>query len=121
MGADQYRNYTTLSKAIANDAPRSNWRSTLEQAGNPVLLADHSFTAAVGTSLLLDPSWRCLWFDEIAAVFAHEADARAADLPAVDFLGRHFGTQDDPSPPSLPAEWRAAVKGLSQYVLILLE
>ncbi|WP_169975971.1 tetratricopeptide repeat protein [Tautonia rosea] len=121
MGSDQYRAYSKLSRAIATDDPRAPWRPGLEQAGNPVLLADHSLATGVGVSLLLEPSWRCIWFDEVASVFAHEPDARTADLPAVDFLGRHFGTQLDPSPPSRDVEWLSATKGLSKFVLVLLE
>ncbi|WP_152051408.1 tetratricopeptide repeat protein [Tautonia marina] len=121
MGSDQYRAYSKLSRAIATDDPRSPWLPLLEQAGNPVVLADHDLATRVGISLLLEPSWRCIWFDDVASVFAHEPDARAANLPAVDFLGRHFGTQPDPSPPTLDAEWNAATKGLSKFVLVLLE
>jgi hypothetical protein len=121
MGADQYRAYSNLSRLISIDAPRSPWRDVLADAGNPVILADNDLATKVGVTLLLDPSWRCIWFDEVASVFAHEPDALAAGLPAVDFLGRHFGSQPDPAPPDLPAEWRASVKGLSKYVLVFLE
>lgn len=121
MGADQYRAYSNLSRAIANDAPRSPWRTALADAGNPVILADNDLATKVGVTLLLDPGWRCIWFDEVASVFAAEADARSGGFPAVDFLGRHFGTQADPAPPGLPAEWRASVKGMSKYILIFLE
>ncbi|MEW4568137.1 tetratricopeptide repeat protein [Tautonia sp. JC769] len=121
MGPDQYRAYSNLSRAVATDDPRSPWKPLLEQAGNPVVLADHDLATRVGISFLLDASWRCVWFDELASVFVHESDARSADFPAVDFLGRHFGTQPDPSPPTLDAEWQASTKGLSKFVLVLLE
>ncbi|RUL87215.1 hypothetical protein [Tautonia sociabilis] len=122
MGADQYRLYTALNEQIADDAPRSRWRALLaEKAGNPVILADNDLATRVGVTLLLDPAWRLCWFDEVASVFVHESDAREAGTPAVDFLARHFGTQADPSPPVLPAEWRAATKGLSKFVLVLME
>ena len=121
MGADQYREYSDLSRAIGRDDAGAPWRSMLEAAGRPVVLADHLHSSAIGATLLADPSWPCLWFDEVAAVFAHEADAEAAGLPAVDFLGRHFGTQEDLGAPRNAIEWAASARGISTYVLVFLE
>ena len=121
MGADQYRQYTELSKAIGRDDAGAPWRSMLEAAGRPVVLTDHLHSSAIGATLLADPSWHCLWFDEVACVFAQRSIAEAAGLAPVDFLGRHFGTQEDLGAPRNAVEWAAAARGISTYILVFLE
>lgn len=123
MGADHYRGYMELSQAIARNDP--SWSARLSRAGGPdgppIILFDHAHNAAQGVTLLADSRWRCLWFDPVAAVFWRETDAAEAGLPAVDFLARHFGLEDDPAPPRNAAEWKASAMGINRYVLELLE
>lgn len=121
IGPELYRRYRDLDRALAADDPRSNWRGALEEAGRPVLLTDHLYNTPVGATLMADAAYRCLWFDEVAAVFAHRLDAEAAGLPAVDFRAVHFGTAEDAARPSGDVEWIAAAEGLNRYVITLIE
>ena len=95
IGADLYERYETLKGRIAQDVP--GWERDLDDMKRPLVLLDHE-NFQVGATLLIDPRWRCVWFDPVAAVFVHEAYAGVTQSYTVDFAARHFrsGREDDP-------------------------
>lgn len=120
LGPEQYGEYVRLQHAMSGDSPRqpTDWRARLDRAERPVVLIDHTYFAPAGVTLLADPSWKCLWFGPVAAVFAHDEAARAAGLRPVDFLARHYGLE--PAEPARGgAEALSAAKGMSHYALRL--
>ncbi|CAN5863718.1 hypothetical protein BH23PLA1_BH23PLA1_19180 [soil metagenome] len=117
MGPEHFKRYIELQRDIAAD--RSGWNDELERAGRPVILVDNAYATASGVTLLADPRWRCVWYGPIASVFLENSIAEKAGFPAVDFLGRHFGTQPLDGPSRGP-EARAAAKMTSKYALQLL-
>jgi len=79
--------------------------------GRPVVLADHEANAAVSATLLGAADWPCVWFDPIAAVFAHADGGPAVAAHAVDFAARHF-RPDPKDEPRGYAALLASAKGL---------
>jgi hypothetical protein len=67
------------------------WSEALRRMGDPLILLDHEGNYGAEATLLLDPGWRCVYFDAIASVFLSR---RYRDLegsyPSVDFAMRHF-------------------------------
>ncbi len=111
IGADLFERYEELKKWIAGDDPR--WRRELDDIGRPLVLLDHE-NFQVGGTLLIDPRWRCVWFDPVAAIFVHEAYTGATRPYTVDFAARHFrpGPEIDPKG---PAALFASAKALRNY------
>jgi hypothetical protein len=89
IGPALYERYNELRHRIIEDDP-SGWSRELDEAGRPAILVGHADNAVVGASLLCSPSWRCVWFDPIAAVFVHEAYTGVVQAHTVDFAARHF-------------------------------
>ncbi len=118
MGPEHFERYLDLQRSISLD--QGNWNAELDRADRPVILIDHAHAPAPGATLLVDPRWRCVWFGPIASVFLEESIAEEAGFPAVDFRGRHFGTQEFEAPRNGP-EARAFAKAIGSYVLRLLE
>jgi tetratricopeptide (TPR) repeat protein len=100
MGPELYGRYVDLERQISAD--QGGWRQELDALGKPGILVDtvHAESSSVVATLLLDPGWRCVWFDPIAAVFVPEGTATR--FPTVDFAARHFHpeAQTDPRGPS---------------------
>jgi tetratricopeptide (TPR) repeat protein len=70
---------------------RPSWSDRVERLGVPLILLDHNNQFAAEATLLAEPRWRCVFFDEVASVFL---DGRRNDLeapyPTIDFAARHF-------------------------------
>jgi hypothetical protein len=70
---------------------------------DPLVLLDHDEHFGAEATLLADPGWRCIYYDEAASVFVSQ---RSQDLssafPSVDFLDRHFRQPDWRTAPLVP-------------------
>lgn len=116
MGPELYGRYIDLERQISRD--QGGWRQELDALGKPGILVDtvHAESSPLIATLLLDPAWRCVWFDPIAAVFVPEGTATR--FPAVDFAARHF--QPDPeTDPRGPSALLASSKALRNVVSVL--
>jgi tetratricopeptide (TPR) repeat protein len=113
VGPALYERYTELKRRIIEDAP--GWSRELDEVGRPAILVGHSDNAIIGASLLNSPSWRCVWFDAIAAVFVHEAYTGVVQAHTVDFASRHF-RPDPANEPKGEAEVLALAKALKNYL-----
>jgi tetratricopeptide (TPR) repeat protein len=81
--------YYSLAAAVARREP--SWQAQLAALGQPLgLLVDHQSHHAFESGVIDDPSWRCIWFDAVAAVYVPASDTRFADR-AIDFGARYFG------------------------------
>ena len=53
-------------------------------------MVDHEMNSQTGAALLGSDHWRCVWFDELVAVFVHDSYKDAVAAHQVDFGARHF-------------------------------
>jgi hypothetical protein len=81
-----YRNYVELSDALARNA--SSWPERLARIDNPLALVAHAEDERREANLLVQPGWRCAYFDSVAAIFVRRD--QAAEFPAVDFAQRRM-------------------------------
>ena len=92
---------------------RRGWAEPLRRLGEPLILLGHAKEFGAEATLLVDPGWRCVYFDAIASVFlsSGRGDLNAA-FPSVDFAKRLFHD----------SEWRAAPpepKGIAEGKALL--
>lgn len=88
LGPERFRAYAELKNRIAENRP--GWNEELAAMQRPAVLADHAGNSRIGARFLAHPSWRCVWFDPVAAVYVHETSTPANDPPGVDFGSRLF-------------------------------
>jgi tetratricopeptide (TPR) repeat protein len=74
---------------LLNDG-QPGWAELLRRMGEPLVLLDHGEDAGAEATLLAEPGWRCLYFDEVASVFVSRRPEIDGSFPAVDFAARHF-------------------------------
>ncbi len=78
---------------------RRGWAEPLHRMGEPLILLGHAKEFGAEATFLVDPGWRCVYFDAIASVFlSNSRSDLKATFPGVDFAARLFRDQ----------EWRAA-------------
>ena len=118
IGPQLYERYTDLQRRISGDDP--SWNRELDSIGRPIVLTDHEGSSGVAASLMASPDWRCVWFDPIAAVFAHVAYGDVVSAHVVDFGGRHFRPEPDTVPSGTEA-LIASAKGLRNIAGILVK
>ena len=86
---ETFETYVWLRKAM--NEGRSGWSELVEQMGNPTILLDHTRDFGAEATLLADPRWRCVYFDDVASVFlASDRNDLEASYPTIDFAARHF-------------------------------
>jgi hypothetical protein len=68
----------------------------------------------LGATILANPSWRCVWFDPIVAVYVHRSYADAVAAHGVDLAARHFAPDPSTEPHGIPA-LRATAEALWKY------
>jgi tetratricopeptide (TPR) repeat protein len=111
IGPDLFERYMELQNRITTDKP--GWTRELDEMGRPAVLVDLENNTGVMAGLMSNPSWKCVWFDPVAAVFVHESYSQVVSANEVNFLARHF--RPDPRfDPSGPGDLLAITKGLSK-------
>lgn len=109
IGPEHYERYLELQRLLNTAAP--GWSNALDAIGRPVVLVDLENSASSGGPLLTSPDWRCVYFDLVAAVFAHVTYGDVVLSNAVDFGARHFHPRPETEPTGVRA-LLAAAKGL---------
>ncbi len=117
IGPQLYSRYIDLQTAIARREER--WSRELDEIGRPVILVDLEGNGNVGATLLASPDWRCVWLDELAAVFVHVAYGDVVNEHAIDLGERHFRPEPNTIPRGVDA-LIASAKGLRNLALPLL-
>ena len=112
-GPDLYQRYLELQKRINGEQP--GWQGDLDAIGRPSIMVDHDMNSQTGSVLLGSDHWRCVWFDELVAVFVHDSYRDAVKAHQVDFGARHFHPDAAFEPHGAPA-LIAEAKGLRNYV-----
>ncbi len=73
---------------------RSSWAEPLRRLGEPLVLLGHAKEFGAEATLLVDPGWRCVYFDAIASIFvANSRGELNAPFSSIDFAARHFHDQ----------------------------
>ena len=116
MGPQLYERYVDLQRKITLN--ERGWERELDAIGRPVILTDHENSSGVAATLLASADWRCVWFDPIAAVFAHVAYGDVVSGHSVDFGGRHFRPEPETVPSGTDA-LIASAKGLRNIAGVL--
>jgi hypothetical protein len=88
---------------------RRGWAELVRQMGDPLILLGHRKDFGAEATLLVDPGWRCIFFDAVASIFVSKSrsDVEAA-FPSVDFAARHFR---DPRWRAMPPEPKGIAEG----------
>jgi tetratricopeptide (TPR) repeat protein len=116
-GADLFKRYIELQNRISKDVP--GWEAELAEMGRPVVLNDHEYNWAIGTTLLRSPHWKCVWFDPVAAVFVHDGHGAAIRGRAVDFAALHFRPVPSAGNAVDIAGWTVSLIAYRKYVTAL--
>jgi tetratricopeptide (TPR) repeat protein len=74
--------------------------------GKPLVLTDNvqAYSSSTTASMLTARRYRCVWFDEVAALFVHEAYAGVVAAHPFDFAAWHFARATRPEPADAMAE-----------------
>ena len=104
IGAKLYEEYSELGQEIARNA--DGWETRLEAMGRPLVLTDNvqAFSASTTATMLTSSRYRCVWFDEVAALFVHDSYPGVVGSHAFDFAAWHFGQATRPEPADAMAE-----------------
>lgn len=104
VGPELYTSYTELGREIAQNA--SGWETRLEAMGRPLILTDNTqaYESSKTATLLTSRHYRCVWFDEVAALFVHDSYAGAVGAHGFDFAAWHFARSSRPEPADAMAE-----------------
>ena len=96
--------HRSSSEQIARNAP--GWEDELEAMGRPLVLTDNvqAFSSSTTASMLTARRYRCVWFDEVAALFVHDSYAGVVAAHPFDFAAWHFGRAARPEPTDAMAE-----------------
>ncbi|HTU19615.1 MAG TPA: hypothetical protein VMG10_16260 [Gemmataceae bacterium] len=101
-----FNTYVAIQNWLETHDPR--WEKAVADLGNPLVLIGHEgVSGQAEPPLFAHPSWRCVYFDALAAVFVPRQRVSPIDFPPVDFAARHFQEPDRPSVPNVP---RAAAR-----------
>lgn len=118
IGADLYQRQNRLTTALSRN--ESAWRSLVNAAGRPVMLADHAANSGVSATLLASGDYVCIHFDPVAAVFAPAESLSGSSVRPFDILEAHyspdgFRAYDPPSRLALTRALRNIAGGLTSY------
>jgi hypothetical protein len=86
---DTFAKYVRVENML--NEGRSGWAEPLRRMGEPLVLLGHSKEFGAEATLLVDPGWRCIYFDATASIFLSNSrrDLKAS-FPGVDFAARYF-------------------------------
>ncbi len=94
---ETFQTYARLESMLIEGRP--GWAELLRRLGEPLVLLGHATEFRAEATLLVQPGWRCVYFDAIASIFVSSSRSDLEEkFPTVDFAARHFRDQ----------EWRAA-------------
>ncbi len=104
IGPKLFQEYTELGEQIARNTP--GWEDRLAGMGRPLVLTDNvqAYSSSTTASMLTARRYRCVWFDEVAALFVHDSYAGAVAAHPFDFAAWHFGRGTRPEPTDAMAE-----------------
>ena len=86
---ETFETYVRLENML--NEGRRGWAEPLRRLGEPLILLGHTKEFGAEATLLVDPGWRCVYFDAIASVFLSNGRSDLnATFPGVDFAARHF-------------------------------
>jgi tetratricopeptide (TPR) repeat protein len=86
---ETFETYVLLDRLLGQGIP--GWAEPLRRMDDPLILLDHAKHVGAEATLILDPGWRCVYYDAIASVFVSRRRRIAeASFPTVDFSARHF-------------------------------
>jgi tetratricopeptide (TPR) repeat protein len=106
-GRETFETYVRLDHML-NDG-RRGWAEPIRRMGDPLILLDHELDFGAEATLLVDPAWRCIYYDAIASVFvSRRRSDLAASFPSVDFAARHFQFRDTAWQAAPPVPWGLA-------------
>lgn len=88
IGVELFEKYMGLQRRISEND--KGWSRELDAIGRPSVLADHEMNSSISAAMLTSPDYRCVFFDPVAAVFAHVSYTDVVELHTVDFAARHF-------------------------------
>ena len=93
-----FETYARLNQQLQLGA--RGWSEELRRMGDPLILLDHERNFSGEATLLVNPEWRCVYYDAIASVFLprQRLDLETA-FPAIDFPALHFR---DPAMRAIP-------------------
>ncbi len=94
---ETFQTYVRVENMLIEGRP--GWAELLRRLGEPLVLLGHATEFRAEATLLVQPGWRCVYFDAIASVFVSSSRSDLEEkFPTVDFAARYFHDQ----------EWRAA-------------
>jgi thioredoxin-like negative regulator of GroEL len=89
IGAELYQRQNRLTSALSQN--ESGWRSLVNAAGRPVMLADHTpANSGISATLFTANDFTCIHFDPVAAVFAPSESLSGTSIRPFDFLQAHY-------------------------------
>ena len=79
-----FETYARLDQQLIQGRPE--WTEPVRLMGDPLILLDHQEHYGAEATLLVDPEWRCIYFDAVGSVFVsrHRRDLELS-FPSVDF------------------------------------
>ena len=99
-GRETFATYIRLENML--NEGRRGWSEPVRRMGEPLILLGHEKEFGAEATLLVDPAWRCIYYDAIASVFVARDKRGLEDrFPEIDFAARHF---HDPEWKAIPPE-----------------
>jgi tetratricopeptide (TPR) repeat protein len=96
-----FETYVRLDHLLSSG--RRGWAELLRRMDDPLVLLDHEENFGAEATLMADPNWSCLYYDDVASIFVSTRHvAHSSWFPPVDFLSRHFRPLEWPAPPLVP-------------------
>ena len=97
-----FATYVRLENMLNEGRP--GWAEPVRRMGNPLILLGHDKEFGAEATLLVDPGWRCIYYDAVASIFvARDGHVDEQRFPIHDFAERHFY---DPSWRKIPSRPR---------------
>jgi tetratricopeptide (TPR) repeat protein len=86
---ETFLTYRRLETWLNRGDPRG--LALVRSLGDPLILLDHGSNIGAEATLFASPSWRCIYYDAMAAVFLPRSRTDLVTAyPTVDFAARHF-------------------------------
>jgi hypothetical protein len=102
-----FETYTRIHERLT--AGDGRWANAVGRLGTGLILVDHEDNLNAEATLLIDPRWRCIRLDPVAAIFVPRDQEPA--YPTLDFAAKHFHRPQARAVPSDPA--RAQAEGMA--------